>query len=281
MSKTFRSLIGAAAGAVVALGFSSCAYDPYYSSASVGGTYSSGGSVYGGSGVATSVFIGTGNPSWGYDPTCYSYFDYRSRRYYDPYLYGYYPVGYRPPIVYGAPHPYGWRPGGGYIRPPVRVTNVIIPNYQNREARYRTSNYGWAKQVRSEPQGGRRESSRPSQGASSNRNAGNSQITYSRPNTGSRPSTMDSRGGQSRYQGGQAVRGSNSTDTRTQNNNGRLPSRYNTPVGSPQQQARQGQRNAQPNKNYRPQAQGKPQNADRSQKQKQSDEEMKRDRNYR
>lgn len=281
MTKKFRSLVGVAAGAVVALVFSSCAYDPYYSSASVGGTYSTGGYSQGGSGVSTSVFIGTGDPHWGYDPYSYSYYDYRSRRYYDPYLYGYYPVGYRPPIVYGAPHPYGWRPGGGYIRPPGRVTNVIIPNYQNRESRYRNSNYGWAKQVRSEPQGGRRESSRPSQGAYNNRNDGNSQTTYSRPNTGSRPSTTYSRDGQSRYQGGQAVRGSNRNDTRTQNNNGRLPSRYNTPVASPQQQARQGQRTAQPSRNQRPQAQGNAERSDRAQKQKQSDEEKKRDRNYR
>jgi hypothetical protein len=281
MTKKFRALVGAAVGAVVALGFSSCTYDPNYSSASVGGTYSTGGYGYGGSRVSSSVFISTGDPSWGYDPNCYSYYDYRSRRYYDPYLYGYYPVGYRPPVVYGAPHPYGWRPGGGYIRPPVRVTNVIIPNYQNREYRYRNSNYGWAKQVRSEPQGGRYQSSRPSQGTYDNRNDRNSQTTYSRPNTGSRPSTTYSRDSQSRYQGGQAVRGSTRTDTRTQNNNGRLPSRYNTPVASPQQQTRQGQRTAQSNKNYRAQTQGARQNGARSQKEKQSDEEMKRSRNYR
>ena len=46
----------------------------------------------------TSVFVGTGNPRWGYDPYCYSYYDYTPPRYYDPYLNGYYPVGYRPPV---------------------------------------------------------------------------------------------------------------------------------------------------------------------------------------
>ena len=42
MKKNLRRLAGAAVGAVVALGFTSCAYDPYYSSSSVGGSYSSG-----------------------------------------------------------------------------------------------------------------------------------------------------------------------------------------------------------------------------------------------
>ncbi len=277
MTKNLRSLVGATVGAVVALGFNSCAYDPYYGSPSVGASYSTGyghGYGYGGSGFSTSVFIGTGDPSWGYDPYSYSYYDYRSRRYYDPYSYGYYPIGYRPPVVYGVPHPYGWRPGGGYIRPPVRVTNVTLTNYQDREYRYRNSNYGWAKQVRS---GGRQTDTRPAQSTYDRRSSQNS---YSSPNTSSRTPSTYSRDSQSRYQGGQAVRGSTRTDTRTQSN-GRLPSRYNTPVASPQEQARQGQRAAQPNKNQRQQAQGKPQKGDRTQKEKQSDDEMKRDRNYR
>ena len=151
MKKTLRLLAGAAVGAVVAMSFTSCYYDPNYSSTSVSGSYSSGygqGYGYGGSGFSTSVFVSTGNPQWGYDPHCYSYYDYRRRCYYDPYLNGYYPVGYRPPVVYGVPHPYGWRPGGGYIRPPVYVQNVTVRNYQNRAVAYQGTKYGWAKQVR-------------------------------------------------------------------------------------------------------------------------------------
>ena len=132
----------AAVGLVGATAFSSCAYDPYYTS--VGGSYSTGygaGYGYGGSTFTTDVFVGTGNPRWGYDPHCYSYYDYNRRAYYDPYLNGYYPVGYRPQVVYGVSHPYGWRPGSGYCRPPSRVTNVTISNYSNRESAYRSSGY--------------------------------------------------------------------------------------------------------------------------------------------
>ncbi len=143
-------------GITAAFAFSSCAYDPYYSS--VGGSYSSGyssgygqGYGYGGSNFSTSLFVTTGDPRWGYDPGCHSYYDYRSRRYYDPYLYGYYPTGYRPVMVYGAPHPYGWRPGRSYCPPPRTVRNVTVVNYQNRESAYRNSDYSWAKKVYSQP----------------------------------------------------------------------------------------------------------------------------------
>ncbi len=152
MNKIFRHWMVAAAGAVIAFGFSSCAYDPYYSS--VGGSYSSGygdGYGYGGSNFSTSLFISTGDPRWGYDPYCRSYYDYRSRRYYDPYLYGYYPVGYRPVVVVGAPHPHGWRPGRRYCPPPKKVRNVTVVKYRDRESAYRNSKYSWAKQVRAKP----------------------------------------------------------------------------------------------------------------------------------
>jgi hypothetical protein len=281
MKKNLRNLAGAAVGAVVALGFSSCAYDPYYASPAVGASYSSGygnGYGYGGSGFSTSVFIGTGDPSWGYDPYCYSYYDYRSRRYYDPYSYGYYPVGYRPPVVYGVPHPYGWRPGGGYIRPPVRVTNVTLSNYQDREYRYRNSSYGWAKQVKQQPAGsGRQQGYRQGQSANGRTTT---QAPYNRSGTDARSSGAYSRQTQPKYQGGQTTRGSSSPTVRKQGDG--LPSRYNTPVtSSQQQQAKQGQRAAQANKNYRPQPQGNPQKGDRSQKQKQSDDDKARDRQYR
>ncbi len=274
MKKNLCTLVGAAVGAVVALSFSSCAYDPYYASPAVGVSYNTGygpGYGYGGSGFSTSVFIGTGDPGWGYDPYCYSYYDYRSRRYYDPYSYGYYPVGYRPPVVYGVPHPYGWRPGGSYIRPPVRVTNVTISNYQDREYRYRNSSYGWAKQVKQQPTtSGRRQDYH--QGQTVNGRA-TSHAPYGHSGTGSRSSGTYSRESQSKYQGGQPTRESSRPEVRKQGNG--LPSRYNTPVTTSQRQAQPPQRAAQANKNYRQQPQGN------SQKQKQSAEDQKADRQHR
>jgi len=139
-------------GAVLALALGSCAYDPNYMA---GGAYSSGyeggpgygeGYGYGGSGFSTSLFIGTGDPRWGYDPYCYCYYDYQRRCYYDPYLYGYYPSGYRPMVVVGVPHPYGYN--RSFCPPPSRVTSLTLSNYHNREGAYRGSNYGWAHQVR-------------------------------------------------------------------------------------------------------------------------------------
>ncbi len=156
MKKNLRYLFGTAVGALAALVFSSCAYDPYYSSAStsVGASYSSGGGGYGGS--STSLFVSTGDPRWGYDPYSHSYYDYSRRSYYDPYLYGYYPVGYRPPVVYGAPHPHGWHSGRGYCPPPSRYRDVRLSNYRDRESSYRDSGYGWARQVRRNPDSERR-----------------------------------------------------------------------------------------------------------------------------
>lgn len=169
MKKNLRLWLVSAVGAVASIAFTSCAYDPYYSS--VGGSYSSGsayggygdGYGYGSSSFNTSVFISTGSPQWGYDPYSYCYYDYNRRAYYDPYLYGYYPVGYRPPVVYGVPHPYGWRPGRGYISPPSRVYYGTVSNYRDRESAYRNTNYDWAKQVRQRPvEQGRVQDSRPS-----------------------------------------------------------------------------------------------------------------------
>ena len=277
MKTNLRYLAGAAVGAVVAMGFTSCAYDPNYSSVGVGGSYSTGygnGYGYGGSGFSSSVFIGTGDPDWGYDPTCYSYYHYGSRRYYDPYSYGYYPIGYRPPIVYGVPHPYGWRPGGGYIRPPVRVSNRILSDYQDRESRYRNSSYGWAKQVRQQPSGTRREVDRKDQRYSDQRS---SPAPTSRSREEYR-SSGSSRESQTRYQ---ENRSSSRSGVRSQNRGG-IPSRYNTPTNSSEQQARPGQRTAQANKNARAQSKDEARQANRSEKkQKQSDKDKERDRQYR
>lgn len=187
MKKNLRLLAGAAVGAAVAFGFTSCTYDPYYSSASVGGSYRAGygdGYGYGGRSFSTSAFIRTGDPRWGYDPYSYSYYDYTRRAYYDPYLHGYYPVGFRPAFVYGVPHPYGWRPGIAFIRPPIGIRNVTVVNYRNRESAYRSSNYSWARQVRQQPvSAGRVQGQHPAQG-SSVRQRGNIQ-----PTSGYHPST--------------------------------------------------------------------------------------------
>jgi len=147
MKQTLRRLAAAAAGLTAAVLVSSCAYDPYYSDG-YGGGYSSGS-------YSTSVFVSTGDSRWGYDPYCHSYYDYQRRAYYDPFLYGYYPVGYRPPIVYGVPHPHGWRPGSRYCPPPSRVRTHTLSGYQNRESLYRRSNFSWANQVRQRDSGSR------------------------------------------------------------------------------------------------------------------------------
>lgn len=177
MKKNFLPLVGT----VVALMSASCAYDPYYSPTSVSGSYSTGygqGYGYGGSSFSTSVFVGTGNSRWGYDPYCYSYYDYTRRAYYDPYLNGYYPIGYRPPVVYGVPHPHGWRPGRSYCPPPSRVSSVTISNYRDRESSYRRSNYGWANQVRQQSVSTQRPSTRGPIDEISDR-----QSPFSRPST--------------------------------------------------------------------------------------------------
>jgi hypothetical protein len=144
MKKSLRLLSSATVGVLISLGFVSCAYDPFYST-SVGSSYNTG---FIGGGGSTSLFVSTGDPRWGYDPNCFSYYDYQRRSYYDPYLCGYYPVGCRPPLVVGVPHPFGWSPGHGICRPPVRVTNVTISNFRDREFAYRNSSFGWARQVR-------------------------------------------------------------------------------------------------------------------------------------
>lgn len=239
------------AGAVMAsMAFTSCYYDPYYGggSTTVGGSYSSGygdGYGYGGSSFNTSVFVSTGNPRWGYDPYCYSYYDYSSRRYYDPYLYGYYPVGYRPPIVYGVPHPYGYR--RGYCPPPSRVTNVYVSNYRDREYRYRNSSYGWAKQVRQQP---RQQGSRPSQ--SQYDRQGQNQ---GRPNNASRPNNAYSRDSQMRN----PQRESSRPSSRQQQNNARQSTRNNSLVNS-----YEGQRGSRPNAGNQQRQQAQRQQAQRN-----------------
>lgn len=258
MKKKLRLLCGAAVGALAFSALTSCYYDPNYGSTSVGASYSSGygqGYGYGGSNFSTSLFVSTGNAQWGYDPYCYSYYDYHRRAYYDPYLNGYYPIGYRPPVVYGVPHPYGWHSGGGYIRPPVHVSNVTINNYQNRAERYRGTNYGWAKQVRQQPASkGRTVDSHSSSRSGVQNNGYNRSNSTNTSNQRSQPSNYNR--GQQDYRTSSRA----STNTKGRQQSGTLPSRYNTPVRSSDAQARQGSRNstrqqAQPAQASRQQAQ--------------------------
>lgn len=249
MKKNLRQLWLASAGAVFALAISSCAYDPYYSSTSVGGSYSSGyggygdGYGYGGSSFTTSIFVSTGDPRWGYDPYCHSYYDYNRRCYYDPYLNGYYPIGYRPAILVGVPHPYGWR--SGYCPPPRNYRNVNISHYRERENNYRKSNYGWAKQVHQQPNrpSGNRPSGNHGPGGSNRPSQGNGYrpenhsrpATNSRPNSGSRPSAAPFFPSRESTRPDATRQRTNQPPTRNPQRGG-LPSSYNTPINSRQPQ---------------------------------------------
>lgn len=144
--KTKRGLLAGLVAGVAVFAASSCAYDPYYSGASYSGSYGQG-YGYGSSGFSTSVFVSTGNPRWGYDPYAGCYYDYTRRSYYDPHLYGYYPVGYRPRYVYGAPHPGGWTRGRSYCPPPSRIHNHTLNNYDHRAESYRSLGRDWSRNV--------------------------------------------------------------------------------------------------------------------------------------
>lgn len=128
-----RLLRGTAAAAFVAL-TASCYYSPYdtvgYSS-SVG--FATGGTT----------FIHTSSNRWLYDPTVRCYFDNHRRCFYDPWIGGYYPVGYCPPPIRHVPHPYGWS-GRGYCPPPTRIHNRCIDGYHDRVGLLRSRNLAWA-----------------------------------------------------------------------------------------------------------------------------------------
>ncbi len=210
MQKNLRLWATTALALVGVVALNSCAYDPNYTS--VGSSYDSSygdGYGYGGRTFSTSVFVGTGDPRWGYDPYCHSYYDYRRRAYYDPYLNGYYPVGYRPRAIYGVAHPHGWHPGRGYLRPPSRVTNVTISNYHNRESAYRNSGY-----------------------VPSGRNYGNPQANgnYDRQNY---PSQARSRQSQKVRPPANMDRDISGQGRSTRNDGDRQPSRYPSPYYGP------------------------------------------------
>lgn len=244
MKRTLLRWAAAAAGLTAVLLVSSCAYDPYYSSDGYG---------YSGGSYSSSVFISTGNSRWGYDPYCNSYYDYNRRAYYDPFLYSYYPVGYRPPVVYGVPHPHGWRPGSNYCPPPSRVRNTTLSNYRDRESLYRRSNFSWAGQARQQGSGSnfqpRADFGRPRQDAGS-RDPRNS----NRFNNDNRPV-------QRQFPGIDPNRGSD--DSRGRPDFTR-PSQRDSSYGRPQMPDRS-QFQGRPQMPDRSQFQGRPQMPDRSQ----------------
>lgn len=132
---------------IAAASLSSCSLESSYhfkpAQTSVRSTvgYSSHGST------STSWFISTSNSRWAYDPTCRSYYDYETRCYYDPWLNGYYPRGFRPPVVVGVPHPHGWTQGMKSCPPPNYVRSIRLRDYQHRHQAYRKLNHAWARSI--------------------------------------------------------------------------------------------------------------------------------------
>jgi hypothetical protein len=187
--KTFI-LVSLAAG-ISALTITSCAYDPYYA----GGGYGSG-YGYGGSGFSTSYFVSTGSSRWAYDPYAGAYYDHSRRCYYDQYLNGYYPVGYRPRYVYGSPHPRGWTRGSNYCPPPSSVRSYNLTNYRDRSERYRSLGRSWSSNVRVDTHGSNQRSSHGSgsQGGSSGSWFGSSGSRSQTPSSGNRSGSYGNRG---------------------------------------------------------------------------------------
>ena len=134
-----RLLRGTAAAAFVAL-TASCYYSPYDTvgySTSVG--FATGGTT----------FIHTSSNRWLYDPTIRCYFDNHRRCFYDPWIGGYYPVGYCPPPIRHVPHPYGWS-GRGYCPPPTRIYDRRIHGYHDRIGLLRSRDLAWAARAQEE-----------------------------------------------------------------------------------------------------------------------------------
>ena len=146
MTAKLRSSILLAIAASVGAFLCSCTYEPY----GYGPTTSVGSSVrYSSNGhVSSSVFIRTSSSRWGYDPHCRSYYDYTRQCYYDPWLRGYYPRGYRPPVIVGIPHPHGWRSGQRTCPPPVHVRSHTIRDHHRRYDHYRRLNHSWCRDLR-------------------------------------------------------------------------------------------------------------------------------------
>lgn len=182
--KMNRSSLFSLVSGILALGVSSCTYDPYSSSGYYRGGYGDG-YGYGGSGFSTSFFVSTGSPRWAYDPYAGAYYDYSRRCYYDPYLSGYYPVGYRPRYVYGSPYPYGYSSGGTYCQAPSNVRSYNLTNYRDRSERYRSLGRSWSSDVQVDTTGNSQYSSHGERAQSSPYGYGTSQS----PSYDSRSST--------------------------------------------------------------------------------------------
>ncbi len=253
-----NKILHLAGASVAALLLGSCAYDSYHpantrTAVSVGYGHGHG---YGSNSFSTSFFWSTGDSRWGYDPYTRAYFDFNRRAYYDPWLYGYYPVGYRPPILVGVPHPVGYRQG--WCPPPRRITNVTIVNYNERKRAYRNTNHGWARNVRvdSRHQTNRGSSNTRQQPATrpSGRDSRDNQWNRDTNRGGSRSPAINSGGrvnrGESTAPGGRPEGTNRRTTTessdfrdrrvnspppppptgRPDRGNARPPERYNTPV---------------------------------------------------
>lgn len=201
MKKHRLALLGLFAG-LSALAVSSCAYDPYYSGTSYSGGYGNG-YGYGGSNFSTSYFVSTGNSRWAYDPYAACYYDYTRRAYYDPHIYGYYPVGYRPRCVVGAPHPYGWSRGSNYCPPPSRIRDYTIANYTDRAQSYSSLGRDWSRNV---SVSGPTNQTRPGYGGHESHDRG----FYDSRGSGfaQRPDSFPSRGGSFQMGGDDLGRGS-------------------------------------------------------------------------
>jgi hypothetical protein len=128
------------AGSLLSLALSSCYYDPFHTNIAYGQSFSSGG------GYSSSIFVSTGDPRWAYDPSIYCYFDRTRNCYYDPFLYGYYPVGYVPIGIRGCPHPYGWS-GSGICPSPRSINTRYLSRYDQRLSNYASAEYHWARRV--------------------------------------------------------------------------------------------------------------------------------------
>lgn len=135
-------VLAACSGALL----SSCIYEPYGCGPST--SISSSVRHHNSGHVSSSIFIRTSSSRWGYDPHCRSYYDHTRQCYYDPWLRGYYPRGYRPPVIIGIPHPYGWKQGQRTCPPPVHIRTHTIRDHRCRYEHYRRLNHSWCRQIR-------------------------------------------------------------------------------------------------------------------------------------
>lgn len=213
--RKFLHLRALAAAAVAVFGASSCSYyDPGYT---IGGSYRGG--RHGGS-VSTSLFVSTGDSRWGYDPTCFAYYDHRRSCYYDPFARCYYPSGVRPVLI-GRSHPHGWRPGRSHCPPPVNVRTIYAPSYRGSSTRGSLSHAAWSEPTRYlEP--------RPSRGFNAyprSHEGPDSFRTYGPPHTDRYRSMERSRGPAPGYR-------ESPRSTSERRGFSRAPSSYHTPVST-------------------------------------------------